>query len=164
MAITKTIIHYQMVKEYHKQSATSNYVFGFVRNGLIYAVQIDNADEALLLNLTYVERRSTKGWELKYRPTKAHQELLLANAAKVEILGSWDYMEADKVNHNNNRGDWFEDMATIRWNGKQPASRSMRFTECGDFNANGIEYQAKFGSNKGAATFTNEKTLARLNK
>lgn len=157
----KNIMHHNLVNRYNRGTATHNYVFGFVRNGMVYAVQVNNAAD-MLMAITYPEQRSAGGWTLKYRPNKAQQELILANATRVEVLGSFEWFEAEKVNHHNNRGDCFEDIAAIRWNGKQPASRSAKFTDCGDFNANGVEFQCKFGCSKGAATFTNEATLNNL--
>ena len=150
-----------LVRRYNAISATHSYVFGFVRNGMVYAVQVNNASD-LLIALTYAEKRSSKGWTLRFRPTKAQQEIILANAARVEILGSFDWFEQEKANHKGNRGNCFEDLATIRWNGVQPANPNTKFTEAGDFRADGIEFQCKFGCGKGAATFTDEATLANL--
>ena len=84
----KSTVRLAMVHRYNKGAFTHNYIFGFVRNGLVYAVQVNNAAD-LLNSLTYVEKRSS-GYNLRYRPNKAQQEVILANAARVEILGSVD--------------------------------------------------------------------------
>ena len=157
----KNNIRLAMVRRYNNGAFTHNYIFGFVRGGLVYAVQVNNAAD-LLNSLTYVEKRSS-GYNLRYRPNKAQQEIILANAARVEILGSVDWLESEKANHHNNRGDVFEYYACKRWNGTQPANRSEKFTTCGDFwTADGVHFQCKFGASTGAATFTDEKTLANL--
>ena len=157
----KNNVRLAMVRRYNNGAFTHNYIFGFVRGGLVYAVQVNNADD-LLNSLTYVEKRSS-GYNLRYRPNKAQQEVILAHAARVEVLGSVDWLESEKADHNNNRGDAFEFYACKRWNGTQPANRSEKFTTCGDFwTADGTHFQCKFGASTGAATFTDEKTLANL--
>lgn len=157
----KTVIHSAMTRRYNKGAYTHNYIFGFVRSNLIYAVQVDGAAD-LLNSLTYAEKRSG-GWTLRYRPTKAQQALILANASRIEILGSLEWLEAEKLNFKNNRGDAFEFHACKRWNGKQPANRTEKFTTCGDFwTKDGKHFQCKYGASTGAATFTDEKTLANL--
>lgn len=158
----KEIIRSAIVRRYNKGAYTHNYIFGFARNGLIYAVQVDNASD-LLISLTYAERRSSSGWNLRYRPTKAQQEIILANARRVEILGTTEWLEAEKLNFKNNRGDTFEYHACKRWNGEQPANRAEKFTTCGDFwTEDGKHFQCKYGASTGAATFTDEKTLGNL--
>lgn len=158
----KTVIRSAMVRRYNKGAYTHNYIFGFVRNKLVYAVQVDNASD-LISDLTYVEKRSNNGWVLRYRPTKAQQEIILANAQRVEILGSTEWLEAEKLNFKNNRGDAFEYHACKRWNGEQPVNRAEKFTSCGDFwTEDRKHFQCKFGASTGAASFTDEKTLANL--
>lgn len=157
----KSSIRIAMVRRYNSGAYTHNYIFGFVRGGLVYAVQVNNAAD-LLNSLTYVEKRSS-GYNLRYRPNRKQQEIILANAARVEILGSVDWFESEKANYNNNRGDTFEYHTCKRWNGTRPANRSEKFTTCGDFwTADGTHFQCKFGASTGAATFTDEKTLANL--
>lgn len=158
----KAVIRSAIVRRYNKGAYTHNYIFGFARNSLIYAVQVDNASD-LLNSLTYAEKRSSSGWNLRYRPTKAQQEIILANASRVEILGTADWLEAEKLNFKNNRGDTFEYHACKRWNGEQPKNRTEKFTTCGDFwTKDGKHYQCKYGASTGAATFTDEKILASL--
>ena len=157
----KSSIRIAMVRRYNSGAYTHNYIFGFVRDGLVYAVQVNNAAD-LLNSLTYVEKRSS-GYNLRYRPNRKQQGIIRANAARVEILGSVNWFESEKANHNNNRGDAFEYLTCKRWNGTRPASRSEKFTTCGDFwTADGTHFQCKFGASTGAATFTDEKTLANL--
>lgn len=158
----KNIIRSTMVRRYNKGAYTHNYVFGFVRNKMVYAVQVDNACD-LLTELTFVEKRSGTGMNLRFRPNKAQQEIILTNASRVEVLGSAEWLEAEKLNFKNNRGDAFEYHACKRWNGTQPENRAEKFTTCGDFwTEDGKHFQSKFGASTGAATFTDEKTLANL--
>ena len=157
----KATIRSAIVRRYNKGAYTHNYIFGFIRNKLVYAVQLDNASD-LINSLTYAEKRSG-GWSLRYRPTKAQQELILVNASRVEILGTADWLEVEKLNFKNNRGDAFEYHACKRWNGEQPANRAEKFTTCGDFwTEDGKHFQCKYGASTGAATFTDEATLGRM--
>ena len=157
----KARVRLALVRRYNRGAFTHNYVLGFARGGLVYAVQVDDAAD-LLDRLTYAEKRSG-GYNLRYRPTKAQQDIILANAARVEILGTVEWLESERANHHNNRGDAFEFHACKRWNGTQPKSRSEKFTTCGDFwTEDGKHFQCKYGASTGAATFTDEKTLANL--
>ena len=158
----KAVIRSAMVRRYNKGAYTHNYIFGFIRNKMVYAVQVDNASDLLSL-LTYAEKRSGNGWVLKYRPTKAQQEIILANASRVEILGSAEWMEVERLNFKNNRGDAFEYHACKRWDGEQPANRAEKFTTCGDFwTKDGKHFQCKYGASTGAASFTDEAALGRM--
>lgn len=157
----KTTLKIAMVRQYNKIAFTHNYIFGFVRNGLVYACMVENAGD-LVETLTYIEKRSA-GFNLRYRPNKVQQEIILANATETKILGSFDGFEIEKVNHKNNRGNCFEDLCTTAWNGEQTTA-NLDFTKGGDIIINGIHYQAKFGCSKGAATFTEEKILASLSR
>ena len=156
----KEMILISMVRKYNRLTYTHHYIFGFVRNGLIYAVQVDSAND-LLNQLFYAERR-TNEWVLKYRPNKKQQEIILANAVRVEILGSVDWLENEKVYYNNNRGDTFEYHACKVWGGTLSPKRNAKFTDCGDFWIGSKHFQCKFGAATGAATFTNESTLNRM--
>jgi hypothetical protein len=149
-----------MCQRYISGSASSRDILCFARGGNVWAVEV--AESLALLNaVTYTEKRSG-GVSLRYRPNKAQQDLILSNALRVEILCSVEYLEAVKADYNNNRGDAVEAMTARRWNGIQPKARNTKFTDCGDFNANGIEYQVKYGAKTGAATVTDEKTLNNL--
>jgi hypothetical protein len=157
----KAVINTAMVRRYNKGAFTHHYIFGFVRDKMIYAVQVDNACD-LLTSLTYPEKRSG-GWNLRFRPTRAQQEIILANASRVEIIGTAEWLETERANFKNNRGDAFEYHACKRWNGTRPANRAEKFTTCGDFwTADGKHFQCKYGAPTGAATFTDENTLANL--
>ena len=149
-----------LVKRYTDAAYTDNYIFGFLRNGSVWACMVENAD-SLLDKISYVEKRSSSGWGLKYRPTKAQQELIIANSKEIKILYTADFMEKEKEKHKGNRGNMFEDICTKVWNGEQTKT-NLDFTKGGDIIINGKHYQAKFGCAKGGATFTTEKTLLNL--
>ena len=158
--MTKEIIKSNLITRYTKGAYTDNYIFGFIRKGLVYACVVNNAD-AILDAITFVEKRTESGWGIRFRPTKAQQEIILANAKEIKVLYSVDFMETEKANHKGNRGVMFEDVCTSVWNGEQTKA-NLDFTKGGDIIINGVHYQAKFGCSKGAATFTNEKTLVNL--
>lgn len=158
--MTKELAKATLINRYTKGAYTDNYIFGFVRDGFVWACMVENADNLLAL-LSYAEKRSTSGWTLRYRPTKAMQEIILAHSTETRILYSVEVMENEKVNHNNNRGTMFEDVCVKVWNGEQTKA-NLDFTKGGDTIINGIHYQIKFGCSKGAATFSNEKTLVNL--
>jgi hypothetical protein len=158
--MTKEFAKATLIRRYTKGAYTDNYIFGFIRDGFVWACMVENAD-ALLDAISYVEKRSKSGWTLRYRPTKAMQDIILAHATETKILYSTTVMESEKALHNNNRGMMFENICTEVWNGEQTTA-NLDFTKGGDIIINGVHYQAKFGCSKGAATFSNEKTLVNL--
>jgi hypothetical protein len=158
--MTKEIIKSNLINRYTKGAYTDNYIFGFIRKGLVYACVVENAD-AILGAITFAEKRTSSGWGIRFRPTKEQQEIILAHSKETRVLYSVDFMETEKVNHKGNRGVMFEDVCTLSWGGEQTKA-NLDFTKGGDIIINGVHYQAKFGCSKGAATFTNEKTLVNL--
>lgn len=154
----KELAKMTLVARYNRGAATHNYIFGFVRGGMVWAVECNSCADLLPFVTCYDKSRDA----LRYRPNGKQQDMILARASRVEILCTADELEELKAEHANNRGDTFEYMAAIRWNGVQHSKRNEKFTDCGDITIDGIEYQAKFGCNKGAATFTDGKTLFNL--
>lgn len=155
------ILHLNIVNRYHAGQAHTREIFGFKRKTEIWAVEVES-DPALLYAITYLEKRSGD-ISLRYRPTKAQQEIILSNALQVKVLCSADWLEAEnKRSEKENRGDIVERLAAKEWGGIRPINRATKFTECGDFEANGIQYQVKYGASTGAATITTENTLHNL--
>lgn len=154
-------LHLNMVNCYHANQAHTRDLFTFKRNAEIWAVEVESSS-ALLYAITYLEKRSG-GYSLKYRPNKAQQDLILSNALQVKVLCSAEWLEAEnKRSEKENRGDIVERLAAKAWGGVRPANRATKFTECGDFEVNGIQYQVKYGASTGAATITTESTLKGL--
>ena len=50
-----------LVKRYTDAAYTDNYIFGFLRNGSVWACMVENAD-SLLDKISYAEKRSSSGW------------------------------------------------------------------------------------------------------
>ena len=145
----KKMMLLELVKRYLRLAATHGYIFGFVRNKMVYAVKVENA-EAIISQLVRLGSASRgKGFSVRFCPNKIQQEIILANASEVKVLCSYEYLE---------------NLCAIAFNGKLNDAKNAKFTECGDMNINGKEYQAKFGCSAGAATFTNEETLNNLER
>lgn len=159
--MNKDLVKLTACENYVNLSATDKEILCFARGGMVWAVEVHGVDSAFLFAVTMLEQRSS-GWTLRYRPNKKQQDLILSKAKRVEIICTLDFLEAEKANHNNNRGDTVEDLVTIKWCGVQPKARNTKFTDCGDFSLNGFEYQVKYGAKTGAATFTDEKTINNL--
>ena len=157
----KNLIKANACRDYVALSATDKEILCFARDGMVWAVEVHDVDSALLFAITTIEQRSS-GWVLRYRPNKKQQEIILSRAKRVEAICTLDFLEAEKANHNNNRGDTIEDLVAIRWGGVQPKARNEKFSDRGDFSLNGFEYQVKYGAKTGAATFTDEKTINSL--
>lgn len=156
-----TTLHLNMIERYHAGQAHSREVLCFKRKAEVWAVEVES-NAALLYAVTYLEKRS-KDISLRYRPTKAQQDIILSHALRVRVLCSAEWLEAENErSEKENRGDIVERLAAKAWNGTRPTNRATKFTEYGDFEANGIQYQVKYGASTGAATITTENTLNNL--
>jgi hypothetical protein len=151
------VLHLSMCRRYCAASAARTAVFGFPMKGNILAVQVTLTPE-ILQAVTILELKSGKV-VLRYHPNKTHKAILLANSERTTVICSNAYMESAYEKHSNlNRGDLFEIMAAKVWGGIRPSNRATVFTACGDFNANGEEFQVKYDK----ATITTEETLLNL--
>ena len=95
------------------------------------------------------------GYSLRFCPNKNQKAFLLSKGAYP--LCSKDFFETSVKESKYNKGEIFEKMVT-EYFGQIWEKDNIPFTEDGDLTVNGIAYQIKFEK----ATFTNEKTLARM--
>ena len=157
----KNLIKANACRDYVALSATNREVLCFARDGMVWAVEVHDVDSALLFAITTIEQRSS-GWVLRYRPNKKQQDIILSRSKRTEVLCTLDFLEAEKTNHKNNRGDTIEFLVSKRWGGVQPKARNEKFRECGDVSQNGFEYQVNYGAKAGVATKKKKKTINNL--
>lgn len=140
---------------YHELSATDNYIMVFVYGGIVY-MTICAAD--MVNHVTCLDKASRgAGYSLRFKPNKAQKQMLLANGATALCSTSlFDHMVAESIY---NRGEIAEKIVT-EYFGQVWTKDNVPYTEAGDINVDGIEYQIKFEK----ATFTNEKSLAKMRK
>ena len=148
-----TIFEY-LINEYNRLAYTHNYIFGFEYKGVVYAVTTTNEILPYILKLDKASRGA--GLALRFKPTNAQKMLLIAKGAIV--VGTAEWFKAEVESNNYNIGENFERIITER-NGQTWKKDSVPFTIDGDLTVDGVAYQIKYQG----ATFTNEKTLARLN-
>ena len=124
------------IKYYRKYSRADAYILGFIYKHDLYAITVDE----IMPRYMRVERSSSKkgGHEkLQFRLNNAYKEQLIRKGA--EKIGT----DADLIEIKGNKGVSFERMI-YRMNGQEPRPKdSVRFTEGGDININGLEYQIK---------------------
>lgn len=142
-----------MINRYNKKSYTHNYIYGFFFQNLVYMVETTAESMPYILKLDKASRG--QGYSLRFCPTMAQKTLLLSKGAKV--LCSKEFFETSVKESKYNKGEIFEKLVTESF-GQVWEKDNVPFTEDGDLTVNGIAYQIKFEK----ATFTNEKTLARL--
>ena len=147
-----TMFNY-LVNEYNRFAYTHNYIFGFEYKGVVYAVTTDNAILPYILKLDKASRGA--GYSLRFKPTNAQKVLLIAKGA--EVVCSIEYFNEVVKELPYNKGEVFEKIITEN-NGQTWTKDSVPFTIDGDLTVDGVAYQIKYQG----ATFTNEKTLARL--
>lgn len=140
-----------MKETYHKNSAASEYWFGFVVAGMLYVMTGMTFEE--LAAFFKMDRASTaKGGFAKIR-IKARAAELKALAAKAILIGSENLL----MDEHWNKGEMLEKIITERFAGREWVKDSVPFFVAGDVEINGKQVQIKLNG----AELTNEKILKR---
>jgi hypothetical protein len=148
-----TALFEKLINRYNELAYTHNYIYGFYFQNVVYMVETTAEIMPYILKLDKASRGA--GYSLRFCPTKEQKAFLLAKGAKV--LCSKEFFETSVKKSKYNKGEIFEKMVT-EFYGQEWTKDNVPFTEDGDLTTNGIAYQIKFEK----ATFTNEKTLARM--
>lgn len=151
--MTNTILFNAMINRYNELSYTHQYIFGFNFKGNLYMV---NATSEILPYVLKLDKASRgQGYSIRFSPNTDQKLLLIAKGATV--LCSQMYFDTVVNSSKYNKGEIFEQMVT-EYYGQEWTKDNVPFTEDGDLTVNGIAYQIKYEK----ATFTNEKTLAKM--
>lgn len=142
-----------MIDRYNELAFTHNYIFGFVVGGTVYMVETAETVLPYILKLDRASRG--QGYSLRFCPNKQQKNFLMGLGAKV--LCSEKFFNESVKESKYNKGEIFEKLVT-EFFGQTWEKDNLKFTEAGDLDANGKSYQLKYER----ATFTNEKTLARM--
>lgn len=147
-----TIFEY-LINGYNELAYTHQYIFGFAYKGVVYAVTANADVLPYVLKLDKASRGA--GYALRFKPTNAQKLMLIAKGA--EVVGTTEWFKNEVETNKYNIGENFERIITER-NGQKWEKDSVPFTIDGDLTVDGVAYQIKYDG----ATFTNEKTLAKL--
>lgn len=150
--MTNTSLFEKMISRYNELSYTHNYIYGFSFQNNIYMVETTTEVMPYILKLDKASRGA--GYALRFKPTVAQKLFLMTSAS---VLCSEKFFNETVAHSKYNKGEIFEKMVTEKA-GQVWTKDSVPFTECGDINVNGIEYQIKYQG----ATLTNEKILNKL--
>lgn len=124
------------IRYYRKFSGADAYILGFIYKHELYAITVDE----IMPRFMRVEKSSAKKGaheKLQFKLRNEHKEQLIRKGA--QKIGT----ETDLLEIPNNKGVSFERMV-YRMNGQEPREKdNIRFTEGGDINVNGVEYQVK---------------------
>lgn len=148
-----TALFEMMINRYNELAYTHNYIYGFYFQNTIYMVETTSETMPYILKLDKASRGA--GYALRFCPTNAQKTLLLTKGAKA--LCSKEFFETSVKESKYNKGEIFEKMVT-EFFGQEWKKDNVPFTQDGDLTVNEKAYQIKFEK----ATFTNEKTLARM--
>lgn len=130
---------------------TDTYAFATRHNGMIEAVEIENAHDVLPF-ITYCEpQASSKGscWGVRMWNSSAAFEIMREYASNIYTLCSVKEFEESyqaaggKKGVPGYRGEWFERMFVKYVGGTRPDSRTAKCTESGDVILNGKHIQLK---------------------
>ena len=142
-----------LIAEYNRLAYTHDYIYGFEYKGVVYAVKTTDVVMPYVLKLDKASRGA--GYSLRFKPTNAQKLLLIAKGA--EVVCSIEYFNEVVADTKYNKGEVFEKLVTEAY-GQTWEKDNVPFTIDGDLTVDGVAYQIKYQG----ATFTNEKTLARL--
>ena len=143
----------EMIRVYHKHSASHKYIVGFIRNGKVYYVTI--TFDKLSAMLKACKASSKRGGFNKVRVyvSANQQKAMISNGEAVEIC-----MMEDLVAEKYNKGELFEKVITEKLTGEKWEKDSLPFYEGGDIVLNGENVQVKLNG----AELTNEKCLENM--
>ena len=143
-----------MLNRYHRMNFAKSYILGFEYHGVIYMAFATKA--ALKISSKLEKGGRDCGMAIRFRPTNFHKKNLMK---KAEAICSKKFFEEMVKNSRYNRGEIFEKLVTERFEQKWKKDTTP-FTQAGDIEINGIEYQIKFQS----ATICTEQTLMNLRR
>ena len=147
-----TIFNY-LITEYNRIAYTHEYIFGFAYKGTVYAIKANAEILPYILKLDKASRGA--GYSIRFCPTNEQKLYLIAQGA--EVVCSEKYFLDLVATAPYNKGEVFEKIETEKV-GQIWEKDNVPFTIDGDLTVDGIAYQIKYQG----ATFTNEKTLAKL--
>lgn len=148
-----TALFQTMIDRYNDLSYTHDYIYGFYFQNNVYMVKATAEIMPYILKLDKASRGA--GYALRFCPNTAQKALLMAKGA--QLICSKAFFEETVKESKYNKGEIFEKMVT-EFFGQEWEKDNIPFTEAGDIEVDGVAYQIKFEK----ATFTNEKTLARM--
>lgn len=151
--MTNTTIFNTLINGYNTLSFTHNYIFGFEYKGVVYATTVTAEVLPYILKLDKASRGA--GYALRFCPTAEQKIFLLSKGA--EVICSSEYFKTVAASSIYNNGEVFEKLVTEKF-GQVWEKDNLPYTEGGDIEVDGVAYQIKFQK----ATFTNEKSLARM--
>ena len=151
--MTNTTLFQSMIDRYNELSYTHDYIYGFYYKNVVYMVKTTSDIMPYILKLDKASRGA--GYSLRFSPTIAQKTLLLTEGATA--ICSKKFFDETVKNSKYNKGEIFEQFIAKMYN-QTWEKDNVPFTEDGDITINGYSYQIKFEK----ATFTNEKTLARM--
>ncbi|MBR3673862.1 MAG: hypothetical protein IKN65_06260 [Clostridia bacterium] len=149
-----TTIFQKLINGYNALSFTHNYIFGYEYKGNVYATSVTAEVLPYILKLDKASRGA--GYALRFCPT-VEQKLFLMMQNTTGVICSSEYFKTEVANSIYNNGEIFEKLVTEKF-GQVWEKDNIPYTEAGDIEVDGVAYQIKFQK----ATFTNEKSLARM--
>lgn len=153
--MNKEIIKKMLTDGYNKKAFTTNYIMGYIKDGVVYATFADASvvDDVLILD----KASRGAGYSLRFKPNNKQRDFLMVFGSKTVVLGSKERFENEFAESKYNRGEIFEKWVS-EYYGQEWEKDNVPFTKGPDVVIDDVPYQVKFEK----ATFTNEKSLASL--
>lgn len=138
----------KMLTFYHEKAYTNNYIFGFAKNGNIYACFTDASVMDSVCTLDKASAKNGGGYSLRCFISADMKKRMVAYS---EVICSESEFKAICNSNKYNKGENFERIIANRY-GLEWHKDNLKFTEGPDMTINGVDYQLKFEK----ATFVTE--------
>lgn len=143
-----------MIRFYNDKAGAHNYIMGFTYKKRIWAVVCDAEVALSVLKLDKASRGA--GMSLRFKPNTGNKLDLIANGTVIELCSA-EMFKSLVAESKYNKGEIFEKLIT-EYFGQEWEKDNICFTEKGDINVDGTEYQIKFEG----ATFITEKQMLKM--
>lgn len=138
---------------YNKIAFAHRYIVGWTFNKVVYFAVLPADSMGNFISLDRASRGA--GYAIRFSPRKVEKIALLSQNS--QILCSESYFLELLTKSKYNAGELFEKLITEHF-GQEWTKDNVPFTKDGDITINNVPYQIKYQK----ATFTNEKSLTRL--
>lgn len=152
----KNILHF-LLSNYHALSFTSDYIFGYTFENMVYVSFLHGKEIDNFIKLDKASRG--QGYSIRFRKPSKKDIAILMTFQTVAIC-SVEYFNTLVCESKYNKGEILEKLVTERIAKTEWTKDNLKFTEAGDCEILNKPYQVKFEN----ATFINEKTLDNLLK
>ena len=147
-----------LVNWYNRNAATHDYILVLPTLGTLVAYFVHESDIGNIAKKDTASKKNGGKTSVRFSPDKTQVEYIKRKASKILELISVEQFEQERTETRANKGQYMETVIARVTQGTLSTKSNLDFTQGGDINIDGVEYQIKTVK----ATFTNETTMANM--